>query len=158
MKNRRLLAILLATTLVLAGCTTEDTDEDPEYSFDFEGSDSVAAVTNDGGDDLLDVVMVEGEDIAWSDLKIEMDNRDADPVICLPSTDDASNSSECTYDEDDSPYWSVNESITIKEGENSGVCGGPEADIGGCEVHINLIIINADDEEFIIGEITVTAQ
>ena len=99
--------------------------------------------------------MVKGEDIAWSKLKIEMDNADADPVICLPSNQDSS--SPCTYDEDDSQYWSVNESITIKEG-NSGLCNGPDADIGGCVININIILTNPDEDEIIIGEITVTAQ
>jgi hypothetical protein len=159
MKNRRILAILLAITLFLAGCTAEDLDEDEDEdssdAYNFEGSDSAAAVTDGNNDDLLDVLMVKGEDIAWSKLKIEMDNRDADPVICLPS--DQESSSPCTYDEDDSQYWSVNESITIKE-RNSGVCSGPESDIGGCEININIIMTNPDEDEIIIGEITVTAQ
>lgn len=159
MKNRRFLAILLATTLFLAGCTAEDLDDDDDddsdSAYDFEGSDSAAVVSDGNNDDLLDILMVKGEDIAWSKLKIEMDNADADPVICLPSNQDSS--SPCTYDEDDSQYWSVNESITIKEG-NSGLCNGPDADIGGCVININIILTNPDEDEIIIGEITVTAQ
>ena len=157
MKNRRFLAILLATTLFLAGCTAEDLD-DSDIAYDFEGSDSVAGVTNEDGDDLLDIVMVEGEDIAWSDLKIEMDNEDADAVTCLPSSDEWDEDTECTYDEDDSEYWSVTESITIKEGPDSGVCSGPQNDIGGCEINIIITIINPDGDETIIGEITERAQ
>ena len=99
--------------------------------------------------------MVKGEDIAWSKLKIEMDNADADPVICLPSNQDSS--SPCTYDEDDSQHWSVNESVTIKEGDN-GVCSGPDADIGGCKININIILTNPDEDDIILDEITVTVQ
>ena len=158
MKNRRFLAILLATTLFLAGCTAEDLDDDSDSAYDFEGSDSVAGVTNEDGDDLLDIVMVEGEDIAWSDLKIEMDNEDDDAVTCLPSSDEWDEDTECTYDEDDSEYWSVTESITIKEGPDNGVCSGPQNDIGGCEINIIITIINPDGDEIIIGEITERAQ
>ena len=42
LKNRRLLSILLAATLFLAGCTAEDLDldEDSSEAYNFEGSDS----------------------------------------------------------------------------------------------------------------------
>ena len=163
MKNRRFLAILLAITLFLAGCTAEEEEEESPpadeapglVTFQFDGSDSAAAVTDGNNDDLLDVLMVKGEDIAWAKLKIEMNNPDSDPVVCIPSDQDSS--SPCTYDEDASQYWSVNESITIKE-RDSGICNGPDADIGGCELTFRIMIVNPGEDEKIIDEITVTVQ
>ena len=64
MGTRRLAAILLAMTLLLAGCITDE-DEDKQFSI----SDSPAPVTDNNNDELADILMEYGE-IAWSELRI----------------------------------------------------------------------------------------
>ena len=146
MGPRCLTAILLAMTLLLAGCIT---DEDKQFSI----SDSPAPVTDNNNDDLADILMEYGE-IAWSELRIELHSSDSDPTICYPSSQDIL--SDCTYDEDGDTYWNEGETVTIKEG--LGVCSGPESDIGGCKMTFQIKTISSEGEESLLQELEVTVE
>ena len=97
MDTRCLVAILLAMTVLLAGCIT---DENKQFSI----SDSPAPVTDNNNDDLADILMEYGN-ISWSELKIVMDESDSDQKTCYPSSQDIV--SDCTYAEDGDLYWFV---------------------------------------------------
>ena len=148
MDTRCLVAILLAMTVLLAGCIT-DGDEDKQFSI----SDSPAQVTDNNNDELADILMEYGE-IAWSELRIELHHSDSDPRICYPSSQDIL--SDCVYDEDDDNYWNEGETVTIKEGK--GVCSGPESDIGGCKMTFQIKTIDSDGEENLLQELEVTVE
>ena len=148
MDTRCLVAILLAMTVLLAGCIT-DGDEDKQFSI----SDSPAQVTDNNNDELADILMEYGE-IAWSKLRIELHQGDSDAKICYPSNQDVL--SDCTYDEDGDVYWNEGETVTIKEGK--GVCNGPESDIGGCKLIFQIKTIDSDGEESLLQELKVTVE
>ena len=148
MSTRRLAAILLAMTLLLAGCITDE-DEDKQFSI----SDSPAPVTDNNNDDLADIMMEYGN-ISWSELKIVMGHSDSDSSICYPSSQDVL--SDCTYDEDGDTYWNEGETVTIKEGK--GVCSGPESDIGGCKMTFQIKTVSSEGEESLLQELKVTVE
>ena len=146
MHTRRLAAILLTITLLLSGCILDDKDNQ------FTGSDSASAITDNMNDDLADIVMNEGN-ISWSELRIAMDEDDSDEKTCTSSNQDSSSS--CIYDEDNDPYWSAGETITIRE-NGVGLCGA--GDNGGCKMTFIIKTMNADGEEKVLQEIKVTVQ
>ena len=148
MSTRRLAAVLLAMTLLLAGCITDE-DEDKQFSI----SDSPAPVTDNNNDELADILMEYGG-IAWSELRIELHHSDSDPRICYPSSQDIL--SDCTYDEDGDTYWNEGETVTIREGK--GVCSGPESDIGGCKMTFQIKTVSSEGEESLLQELEVTVE
>ena len=148
MDTRCLVAILLAMTVLLAGCITDE-DEDKQFSI----SDSPAQVTDNNNDELADILMEYGE-IAWSKLRIELHQGDSDAKICYPSNQDVL--SDCTYDEDGDVYWNEGETVIIKE--EAGVCGGPESDIGGCKLTFQIKSIDSYGEEILLQELKVTVE
>lgn len=117
--------LLLAATLLLAGCTGDAEEEDEEESappddspqlstYSFEGSDSAQDTSANGGDELLHVVMNQGDSIGWAAVKVTISVDDEAPVTCEAQD----SSAPCTYDPDNDQSWSVGESITISEGQN----------------------------------------
>ena len=61
--------------------------------------------------------MESGDDINWTKLTIGLVVNDGANLTCLDNTED--DSGQCYYDVDDDQNWSVNESITIREGQDS---------------------------------------
>ena len=147
MSTRRLAAILLAMTLLLAGCITDE-DEDKQFSI----SDSPAPVTDNNNDDLADIMMEYGN-ISWSELKIVMDGSDSDLKTCYPSNQDIA--SDCTYDKDDDPYWTEGETLTIRE-NGKGLCNA--GDNGGCKMVFQIKTVSSEGEESLLQELEVTVE
>ena len=146
MNNRRFIAILLTITLFLSGCVFDDKDNQ------FSGSDSSSPITDNDNDDLVDILMEYGN-LSWSELKIEIDGSDSDPKTCYSSSQNMS--SDCIYDEDDNPYWTAGEILTIRE-NGQGLCNA--GDNGGCKMTFIIKSISLDGEENLLQEIKVTVQ
>ena len=146
MNNRRFMAILLTITLFLSGCVFGDEDNQ------FSGSDSSSPITDNVNDDLVDIMMEYGN-LSWSELKIEIDSSDSDPETCYSSSQDMS--SDCIYDEDSDLYWTVGETLTIRE-NGKALCNA--GDNGGCKMTFIIKTVSPEGEEKLLQEIKVTVQ
>lgn len=144
MDIRRLVVVLLTITLLLGGCILEEKQ--------FSGSDSSSPITDSTNDDLADILMETGN-LSWSELKIELKSDDSGAITCYSSSDESSG--DCTYDEDDSLYWTAGETITIRE-NGKGLCNA--GDNGGCKMTFMIKTIDSDGEENLLQEIKVTVQ
>jgi len=142
-KSRILNTLLLTATLLLAGCTGDAEDEEdvapsddtPQLStYSFTGSDSAQTNTVNGEDELLQVVMDQGNSIAWAAVEVKIQVNNGAPMICDPQDSAAS----CTYDIDNDPEWSAGEQIIISEGQND-LCSG--------ECNITVTIENSQQEK-----------
>jgi hypothetical protein len=128
MKSRKLTGLLFAIILSLAGCTGDveadepaEENEPPRLSiYNFDISDSSDDLTNSTGDNLVDILMAQGENLNWSSVEIRISINDGAPVNCV--ADDSS--APCTYASDSDMTWGVGESITISEGSNEDLCDG----------------------------------
>ena len=128
MKSRKLTGLLFAIILSLAGCTGDvEADEPAEENeppglsiYNFDISDSSDDLTNSTGDNLVDILMAQGENLNWSSVEIRISINSDAPVYCV--ADDSSAS--CTYASDSDMTWDVGESITISEGSNEDLCDG----------------------------------
>ena len=133
--SKILKVFLLAATLLLAGCTGEAEEEEetaspndgPELTYSFEGSDTTQDNSANGGDELLHVVMNQGDSIGWAAVKVTISVDDEAPVTCEAQD----SSAPCTYDPDNDQSWSVGESITISEGQND-ICSE------GCNIAVTI--------------------
>tara|TARA_B100000579_G_scaffold390302_1_gene364685 strand:+ start:343 stop:783 length:441 start_codon:yes stop_codon:yes gene_type:complete len=146
MNIRRLVVILLTISLFLSGCIFEDKDNQ------FTAIDSQSPITDNDNDDLADIMMEYGN-ISWSELKIVMDESDSDLKTCNPSSQDIV--SDCTYDEDDDPYWTEGETLTIRE-NGKGLCNA--GDNGGCKMVFQIKTVSSDGEEKLLQEVKVTVE
>ena len=139
MKSRKLTGLLFAIILSLAGCTgdleadepAEDNDSPGLSIYNFNASDSSDNLTNNTGDNLVDILMAQGESLNWSSVEIRISINSDAPVYCV--ADDSSAS--CTYDSDSDMTWGVGESITISEGSNEDLCDGST----GCNVEVTIM-------------------
>ena len=139
MKSRKLTGLLFAIILSLAGCTGDveadepaEVDESPGLSvYHFNASDSSDDLTNSTGDNLVDILMAQGENLNWSSVEIRISINSDAPVYCV--ADDSSAS--CTYASDSDMRWDVGESITISEGSNTELCDGST----GCNVEVTIM-------------------
>jgi hypothetical protein len=123
-KSKIFKVLLLAATLLLAGCTgdAEEEEEDtappndgPQLStYSFEGSDSAQDNSVNGGDELLLVVLDYGDAISWASVEVTISVNDEAPMTCEPNDSSAS----CTYDHDADQEWNVGDEIMISEGQN----------------------------------------
>ena len=134
MKSQKLTGLLFAIILSLAGCTGDvDDDEkgithvdnEPSGSlsiYHFEASDSSDNLTNSTGDNMIDIVLNQGQQgsLNWSSVEIRISIDSDAPVNCV--VDDSS--APCTYASDSDLTWDVGESITISEGSNTELCDG----------------------------------
>lgn len=137
-KSKIFKVLLLAATLLLAGCTGDaeeeeeeelaPSDDSPQLStYSFEGSDTTQDNSANGGDELLHVVMNQGDSIGWAAVKVTISVDDEAPVTCEAQD----SSAPCTYDPDNDQSWSVGESITISEGQND-ICSE------GCNIAVTI--------------------
>ena len=139
MKSRKLTGLLFAIILSLAGCTgdleadepAEDNDSPGLSIYNFNASDSSDNLTNNTGDNLVDILMAQGESLNWSSVEIRISINSDAPVYCV--ADDSSAS--CTYASDSGLTWDVGESITISEGSNEDLCDGST----GCNVEVTIM-------------------
>ncbi len=146
MDIRRLVVILLTISLFFSGCIFDNKDEQ------FSITDSPAPITDNNNDDLADIMMEYGN-ISWSELKIIMDESDSDEKTCYPSSQDIV--SDCTYDEDDDPYWTEGETLTIRE-NSKGLCNA--GDNGGCKMTFIIKTVNSSGDEKLLQEVKVTVE
>ena len=146
MNKRRVVVVPLTITLFLSGCIFGDEDNQ------FNGSDSPSPITDNVNDDLADITIEYGN-ISWSKLKIYLGDDDTSADICYSSSQDTS--SDCIYDEDDDLYWTVGETITIRE-NGKGLCNA--GDNGGCNMTFIIKTITPNGEEKLLQEIKVTVQ
>lgn len=129
--------LLLAATLLLAGCTGDAEEEEEELApsddspqlstYSFEGSDSPQDNSVNGEDELLQVVMDQGSPINWASVEVLISVNDEAPMICEPNDSSAS----CTYDIDNDQEWSAGEEIIISEGQND-LCSAT------CEIDVTI--------------------
>tara|TARA_B110000438_G_scaffold218577_1_gene211438 strand:+ start:227 stop:718 length:492 start_codon:yes stop_codon:yes gene_type:complete len=145
MESQKLTGLLFAIILSLAGCTGDvDDDEkgithvdnEPSESlsiYHFEASDSSDNLTNSTGDNMIDIVLNQGQQgsLNWSSVEIRISIDSDAPVYCV--ADDSSAS--CTYASDSDLTWDVGESITISEGSNTDLCDGST----GCIVEVTIM-------------------
>ena len=123
-KSKIFKVLLLAATLLLAGCTGDAEEEEEELApsddggelstYSFEGSDSAQDNSVNGGDELLLVVLDYGDAISWASVEVTISVNDEAPMICEPNDSSAS----CTYDHDADQEWNVGDEIMISEGQN----------------------------------------
>jgi ABC-type oligopeptide transport system substrate-binding subunit len=152
-KTRIFGVILLTATLLLAGCTEAEDDEvDPEDTstlqlYSFEGSDSSTSVSSNSGEDLADVMMEVGAEILWDEVVVTIMVDESAPYVC---STDSNDESACHYETNQQAYWSVGDSITIKEG-NDDLCSSV------CMIDIT-ISKQSDGSEHVIGNVDVTAE
>ena len=144
MEIRRLVVLLLTVALFIGGCILEEKQ--------FSGSDSSAPITDNNYDDLADILMETGN-LSWSELKIELKSDDTDSNTCYSTSHESS--SDCTYDEDDDPYWTEGETVTIRE-NGKGLCNA--GDNGGCKMTFLIKTISSNGEEKLLQEIDVTVE
>lgn len=135
-KSKIFKVLLLAATLLLAGCTGDaeeeeesaPSDDSPQLStYSFEGSDSAQDTSANGGDELLHVVMNQGDSIGWAAVEVTISIDDEAPIQCEPQD----SSAPCTYDLDNDQSWSVGESIMISEGQDD-LCSA------GCNIAVTI--------------------
>jgi hypothetical protein len=133
MKSQKLTGLLFAIILSLAGCTgdveadepADDDGDEPSGSlsiYHFDTSDSSDNLTNSTGDNMIDIVLNQGQQgsLNWSSVEIRISIDSTATVFCV--ADDSSAS--CTYASDSDLTWDVGESITISEGSNEDLCDG----------------------------------
>ena len=144
MEIRRLVVVLLTVALFIGGCILEEKQ--------FSGSDSSAPITDNNNDDLADILMETGN-LSWSELKIELESSDSDSKTSYSSSHESSG--DCTFDEDDDPYWTEGETITIRE-NGKGLCNA--GDNGGCKMTFLIKTIRSNGEENLLQEIDVTVE
>lgn len=123
-KSKIFKVLLLAATLLLAGCTGDAEEEEEELApsddggelstYSFEGSDSAQDNSVNGGDELLLVVLDYGDAISWASVEVTISVNDEAPMTCEPNDSSAS----CTYDHDADQEWNVGDEIMISEGQN----------------------------------------
>ena len=144
MARTRILGVLLLTmTLLLAGCTGTDADAEPDteepdelgglQNYNFEGSDSSANVTTSTDDDLLNIIMTQGNPTNWSEIEIKISVDNAAPFTCK----DSDSSGECVYESNGNQNWAVGEEITIAE-TSTDLCSST------CNISATIYLIGAD--------------
>ena len=157
MKSRKLTGLLFAIILSLAGCTgdleadepAEDNDSPGLSIYNFNVSDSSDNLTNNTGDNLVDILMAQGESLNWSSVEIRISINSDAPVYCV--ADDSSAS--YTYASDSGLTWDVGESITISEGSNEDLCDGST----DCSVEVTIMKTD-DGTTHVMGNTTVHAE
>ena len=102
-------------------------------------------VSNETGDNLVHIMMEDGERLSWSVLRISIAIDGAASMTCDESFR-ADNYSQCQYfiDEGDN-YWDIYEEITIAEGDDYDLCND------GCEVRVTIIKmgVGGDDDKML---------
>ena len=152
-KTRIFGVILLTATLLLAGCTeAEDDGVPPEDTptlqiYNFEGSDSSTSVSSNSGEDLADVMMEVGAEILWDEVVVTIMVDESAPYVC---STDSNDESACHYETNQQAYWSVGDSITIKEG-NDDLCSS----ICTLDITINK---QSDGSEHVIDNMDVNVE
>ena len=94
MKSQKLTGLLFAIILSLAGCTGDvEADEPAEENeppglsiYNFDISDSSDDLTNSTGDNLVDILMTQGENLNWSSVEKKLKKLHSNDVGNTPGT------------------------------------------------------------------------
>jgi len=119
-------------------------DEDEEYVvvYQFSGTDASGTISNNTGDRLILLQMIQGDDISWSLVKIDI-SIDAGASIQCVDQDLDDGSAACTFQNDGDNYWSTGEQIAVFEG-NTDLCDGSN---GGCEINVIITKLGIGSED-----------
>ena len=112
-------------------------------AYSFADRDAAGVMSADGGDDLVHIQMVQGDDLNWAVLEISIVVDGNQPQICVEAA--AANGTEaCSWAKDGDSTWSVSEEITITEGTENNLCGENGY---GCEVDVIITKIGVGGED-----------
>ncbi|MBT4982333.1 MAG: hypothetical protein HOM85_04650 [Euryarchaeota archaeon] len=116
-----------------SSCKSEDLDDDDGdlTPYMFDDRDAAGDLTDGGGEALVHVQMIQGDDISWMMIKVVIVVDDGHPIECY---NEEEQDCEWTRNGDGDNYWSAGEEITILEGLND-LCDGSN---GGCEIDITI--------------------
>jgi hypothetical protein len=104
------------------------------FQFDDRDAANDPAMSANGSDALVHIMMMQGSDLNWAMLEVTII---VDGGTSLQCDDEgwADEYSSCVYTTDDDQNWGVGEEITIYEGSDTNLCDGTS---GGCEVEVTI--------------------
>lgn len=117
-----------------SSCKSEDLDDDDDGDlthYMFDDRDAAGELTGGGGEALVHVQMIQGDDISWMMIKVVIVVDDGSPIECY---NEEEQDCEWTRNGDGDNYWNAGEEITILEGLND-LCDGSN---GGCNIDITI--------------------
>jgi hypothetical protein len=84
--------------------------------YSFAGEDASGAPSAETDDNLIRVVMMQGENINWANLKVKIEVDNAAPVTCdNPGQDSGAVCLLVPFEGDGGQFWSVGDGVTIQE-------------------------------------------
>jgi hypothetical protein len=87
-----------------------------ENNYVFAGEDASGAPSAETDDNLIRVVMMQGENINWANLKVQIEVDNAAPVTCdNPGQDSGAVCLLVPFEGDGGQFWSVGDGVTIQE-------------------------------------------
>ena len=111
--------------------------------YSFSDRDAAGVMSADGGDDLVHIQMIQGDDLSWAVLEISIVVDGNQPQICVEAAA-ADGTEACSFARDADSTWSVSEEITITEGTENNLCGENGY---GCEVDVQVTKIGFGGED-----------
>ena len=112
-------------------------------AYSFADRDAAGVMSADGGDDLVHIQMVQGDDLHWAVLEISIVVDSNQPQTCVEAAA-ADGTEACSFARDADSTWSVSEEITITEGTENNLCGENGY---GCEVDVQVTKIGIGGED-----------
>ena len=111
--------------------------------YDFSDRDAAGQMSNSTGDNLIHIMMEQGDSLSWSVVRITIVVDGGNSLTCdeYYNSDDYS---PCVYYTSDGAGWNVGEEITISEGNNDDLCDGSN---GGCYVDVTIIKLGVGNED-----------
>jgi hypothetical protein len=126
------------------------------YAFSDNDAQNNPAMSDDSGDALVEITMMQGSDLNWAMLKVTISVDGGTPIAC---GEDGNTEADCTW----APFeglgndqaWEAGEGITISEGDVD-LCDGSD---GGCQVDVTLTKQGVgSDADMVIGSVNAYAD
>ena len=93
-----------------------DEDDGGLALYSFDGEDASGAPSDGTTDNLIRVTMMQGENINWAHLKVQIEVDNAAPVTCdNPGQDSGAVCVLVPFEGDGGQFWSVGDGVTIQE-------------------------------------------
>lgn len=93
-----------------------DEDDGGLALYSFDGEDASGAPSDGTTDNLIRVTMMQGENINWANLKVQIEVDNAAPVTCdNPGQDSGAVCVLVPFEGDGGQFWSVGDGVTIQE-------------------------------------------
>ena len=136
----------------LAGDVAEDNTEGSLAIYSFYGEDAMASVSNGTGDDLVQITMTQGADLAWTSITVSISIDNGAPVTCANFAA-GSEGYDChlvEFGDTSDQVWSVGDGVTIVE-SGTDLCSAGEVCV------IKVTIADASEGK-ILDETTAIAE